>query len=156
MTSRSIRVNWRDSIARSDPKGEADMAEEITKQEAVRRALKVMGRAATPTQMQPYIKQQFGIDMTTDHISTSKGIILHKKKGGRGKGTKKPAAQETAVEEGGVKEEAGRKVVVQQKPTVARSGKEAGIRLDDILNLKGLVGRLGPDQLHTLIDALAR
>jgi len=67
------------------------MAEEITKQEAVRRALKAMGRAATPSQMQPYIKENFGIDMSTDHISTSKGIILHPKKKG-GKGAKKPAA----------------------------------------------------------------
>jgi hypothetical protein len=35
------------------------MAEEITKQEAVRRALKDMGRAATPSQMQPYIIDAF-------------------------------------------------------------------------------------------------
>ncbi|HTH49894.1 MAG TPA: hypothetical protein VMB21_20440, partial [Candidatus Limnocylindria bacterium] len=36
----------------------------------------------------------------------------------------------------------------------AHGGKEAGIPLDDILYIKGLVGRLGPDQLHTLNDAL--
>ena len=111
------------------------MAEEITKQEAVRRALKAMGRAATPSQMQPYIKENFGIDMSTDHISTSKGIILHPKKKG-GKGAKKPAAQGAEPTEG--------------------DGKEAGLPLDDILFIKGLVGRLGPDQLHTLIDAFAR
>ena len=33
---------------------------------------------------------------------------------------------------------------------------EAGIPLKDILYIKGLVGRCGPDQLYTLIDALAR
>ncbi len=55
------------------------MAEEITKLEAVRRALNAMGRAATPSQMKPYIKENFGIEMTTGHISTSKGSILHKK-----------------------------------------------------------------------------
>ena len=70
------------------------MAEEITKQEAVRRALKAMGRAATPSQMQPYIKQNFGIDMSTDHISTSKGIILHpKKKGGKGAEAGRPGGR---------------------------------------------------------------
>src|SRR5262245_46840127 len=83
--------------------GEADMAEEITKQEAVRRALKAMGRAATPSQMQPYIKENFGIEMSTDHISTSKGIILHPKKKG-GKGAKRPAAQGAAATEGEAKE----------------------------------------------------
>jgi hypothetical protein len=46
--------------------------------------------------------------------------------------------------------------VVQQKPTVAHGGKDAGIPLDDILYVKGLVGRIGPEQLHTLIDAFAR
>ena len=130
------------------------MAEEITKQEAVRRALKAMGRAATPTQMQPYIKQQFGIEMSINHISNSKSIL--QKKGGKGKGAKKPAAQGAATTEGEAKEGVGRKVVVQHKPAPARSGKEAGIPLDDILYVKGLVGRLGPEQLHTLIDAFAR
>jgi hypothetical protein len=131
------------------------MAEEITKQEAVRRALKAMGRAATPSQMQPYIKEKFNIEMSTDHISTSKGIILHPKKKG-GKGAKKPAAQGAAATEGAAKEGVGRKVVVQHKPAAPRGGKEAGIPLDDILYVKGLVGRFGPDQLHTLIDAFAR
>ena len=130
------------------------MAEEITKQEAVRRALKAMGRAATPSQMQPYIKENFGIDMSTDHISTSKSTVLHKKKGG--KGAKKPAAQGAAATEGEAKEGVGRKVVVQHKPAAPRGGKEAGIPLADILYVKRLVGRLGPEQLHTLIDAFAK
>jgi hypothetical protein len=87
-------------------------------------------------------------------------MILHKKKSDRGKGAKKPAAQGAPVEEGGVnpepaKEEVGQTAVVRQKPAPT-GGKVAGIPLDDILNLKRLVGRLGPDQLHTLIDAFAR
>jgi hypothetical protein len=131
------------------------MVEQISKQEAVRRALEAMGRDATPSQMQPYIKDNFGIEMSTDHISTSKGIILRKKKAGQGKGAKRPVAQEAATE-GGVKEGAGRKALIQQKPAAARVGKEAGIPLEDILYIKGLVGRFGPDQLHTLIDAFAR
>src|SRR5262249_53352103 len=103
------------------------MAEQITKQEAVRRALKAMGRAATPTQMQPYIKEKFNIEMTTDHISTAKSTVLHKKKSG--KGAKKLAAHGAASTEGEAKEGVGRKVVVQHKPAPARSGKEAGIPL---------------------------
>jgi hypothetical protein len=135
--------------------GEADMAEQITKQEAVRRALEAMGRDATPSQMQPYIKDNFGIEMSTDHISTAKGIILRKKKAGKGRRAKRPAAQ-GAAREGEAKEVAGRKTLVQQKPAAARGGKEAGIPLNDILYVKGLVGRFGPDPLHTLIDAFAR
>jgi hypothetical protein len=45
----------------------------ITKTEAVRRALQQLGRDAKPTQMQGHIKERFGFDMTTDHISTCKG-----------------------------------------------------------------------------------
>src|SRR5262249_52163602 len=124
----------------SQPEGEPDMAEEITKQEAVRRALKAMGRAATPIQMQPYIKQNFVTDLSTDHTSASKGIILHpKKKGGKGKGAKKPAAQGAAATTGEAKEGVGRKVVVQHKPAPARSSKEEGIPLEDILHVKGLM-----------------
>jgi hypothetical protein len=48
------------------------------------------------------------------------------------------------------------KAFVQPKPHAAGGGKEAGIPLDDILYVKGLVGRIGPEQLHTLIDAFAR
>jgi hypothetical protein len=47
-------------------------------------------------------------------------------------------------------------VVVQHRPAPARSGKEAGIPLEDILYVEGLVGRFGPHQLHILIDAFAR
>jgi hypothetical protein len=33
---------------------------------------------------------------------------------------------------------------------------EVGIPLEDIRYIRGLVGRFGPDQLHTLIDAFTR
>jgi hypothetical protein len=46
--------------------------------------------------------------------------------------------------------------VSRTKPPGERGGKELGIPLDDILYVKGLVGRFGPEQLHTLIDAFAR
>jgi len=42
----------------------------ITKMEAVRRAWRALGKDAKPAQMKGFIKNRFGIDMTTDHIST--------------------------------------------------------------------------------------
>jgi hypothetical protein len=127
------------------------MAEQITKMEAVRRALDHFGRDAKPAQMKGWIKDNFGVEMTADHISTAKGDILRKKKAGKGTGAKRPAAQGAAAREGA----GDQKVVVPQKPAPV-GGKEAGIPLDDILYVKGLVGRFGPDQLHTLIDAFFR
>jgi hypothetical protein len=132
------------------------MAEQITKQEAVRRALKVMGRAATPSQMQPYIKENFGIEMTTGHISTAKGTLLRKKKAGKGRRAKGPATQEAAAGEGNEKKPAAPAAAARKTPPAERGGREAGIPLEDILYVKGLVGRFGPDQLHSLIDAFAR
>jgi hypothetical protein len=82
------------------------MAEKIHKQEAVRRALSHFGNDAKPSQMQPWIKAQFCIEMSDKHISTAKGEILRKAGlGGRPKKGKAPAkkaapkaaAQKTAV-----------------------------------------------------------
>jgi hypothetical protein len=127
-----------------DSDREADMAEKISKQEAVRRALAHFGRDAKPSQMKPWIKEQFGIDMGTDHISTAKGSIL--KAAGKGKPAAKASVAKTAPRAVQARKEAS-------APTT--SGRAAGIPLQDILYVKGLVGRVGPDQLHTLIDAFA-
>jgi hypothetical protein len=119
------------------------MAEKITKQEAVRRALAHFGREAKPAQMKGWIKEEFRIDMSTDHISTAKGEILRKAREG-----KKPAAREA-----GPKPSAP----PQAKPTPAPAtgGGSGRIPLEDILAVKDLVGRLGAGPLHALIDAFA-
>src|SRR5262245_3546852 len=110
----------------------------MSKQEAVRRALEAMGKDAKPSAMQPFIKEKFGIDMTTDHISTAKGEILRRKKGKKEPGPKPQAAQPARA---------------APKP----AGKAAnGISLQDIQAVQGLVGRLGANQLKGLIDLLAR
>ncbi len=52
--------------------------EEITKIEAVRRALTALGPDAGPTAIQEYVKKQFDIDMTTGHISVTKSGLKQK------------------------------------------------------------------------------
>ncbi len=125
--------------------GEADVAEKISKQEAVRRALAHFGRDAKPGQMRPWIKEQFGIDMGADHISTAKGSIL--KAAGKGKSKAKASTAKTASPAVPARKDA---------PAPATSGRAAGIPLHDILSVKELVARVGRDQLHTLIDAFAQ
>jgi len=121
------------------------MAEKITKQEAVRRALDHFGRDAKPAQMKPWIKGQFGIEMGADHISTAKGSIL--KEAGKGKRAAQPSAA-AAVQ---------RTVQpVKAASAPAASGRAASIPLDDILYIKGLVGRFGAGPLHTLTFAFAK
>jgi hypothetical protein len=128
------------------------MAEKITKQEAVRRALKELGNDAKPAQMRGWIRDTLGIEMTADHISTSKGAIL-RKQAGKGKSSAKRAAAKKV----GPKKKAAPGPEAQPRPAPANGqGKEVGIPLVDILYVKQLVGRFGPQQLHTLIDAFAR
>jgi len=122
----------------------------MTKLDAVRQALAALGGDAKPLAIQAYLRDRLGMEVKTSLISVYKKDLA--KKAG-----KKPAAQAAAARKRQAKEGTGdNKARVQPKPPAASGGKEAGIPLDDILYVKGLVGRLGPDQLHTLIDAFAR
>jgi hypothetical protein len=113
------------------------MAKKLTKQEAVRRALQHFGNDAKPAQMRPWIRQELGIDMSPDHISTAKGDILRKA------GVKKPA-------------KAASQTAPTKKEVSTSAPRATSIPLDDILYIKSLVGRVGPDSLHKLIDAFAK
>ena len=118
------------------------MADKITKVEAVRRALAHFGRDAKPTPMQGWIRDQFNLQMGTNHISTAKGDIL-RKAGRPGKRAGPPTAE-------------AKPGAVPAAPAAPGRGREAAIPLRDILYLKELVQRVGPGSLHTLIDALAK
>jgi hypothetical protein len=99
----------------------------MTKQEAVQCALTELGNDAKPKQIQGFVKDNFGIEMGTDHISTAKGTILRKTK---------PAVRNGTA------------------PT--SKGKPADtILLQDIRTLKELVGRLGMKPVLDLIDVFA-
>ena len=68
----------------------------LTKIEAVRQALAKLGKNAKPLELQGYIKKEFGIEMTADHVSTSKGDIL-RKKAAKGKSKSKAKAAPKAA-----------------------------------------------------------
>jgi hypothetical protein len=121
----------------------------MTKLDAVRQALAALGGDAKPLAIQAYLKDRLGMEVKTNLISVYKKDLARR--------AKRPAAQEATAKKGEAKGGAGdNRAVVQPKPPAAGGGKEAGIPLDDILYVKGLVGRFGPDQLHTLIDAFAK
>jgi hypothetical protein len=125
------------------------MTEQITKMEAVRRALAHFGKGGKPAQMQGWIKQQFDIDMSTDHISTAKGQILGKKGGKAKKAAGKKLAPKPQVQPAAAS-------TAPAKASGGKAGKAAGIPLEDILAVKELVGRLGARPLHALIGAFAK
>ena len=126
----------------------AGASETITKKEAVRRSLAKLGKNAQPVEIQKDIKERFGIDMTTGHISTTKGELRRGAKGKKKGGTKQAASKpETAPVQ-----------PARPAPTAAQvtAGKAPAIPLEDILVVRALVDRLGAAPLKTLIDALGQ
>jgi len=106
----------------------------ITKIEAVRRALAELGPDATPAVIQGFVKDRFGIEMTKDHASVSKGQL--RRQAAKAKPTassERPAA----------------------KPPATASPAKGGIQLEDIAATKVLLERVGADELRKLIDLLA-
>ena len=107
----------------------------VTKTEAVRRAMGELGKDASRPDIQKYVKDKFGYDMSPDHISNCKSDL--RKRGKKQTTKKKPQAAATAA--------------------VATNGKGAkAIPLADILAVKALVERLGAAPLRTLIDAFSK
>src|SRR5262249_42599402 len=118
----------------------------ISKLEAVRRAMAELGNKAQRGQIKDFIKERFGIEMTPDHISTSKGEIPRKRTQARTPTAKAVAAKEPA------RPQAQRAPAPAAPPARA----EGGIALEDIAAAKALVDRVGAEQLRALIEVLAR
>jgi hypothetical protein len=110
----------------------------ITKKEAVRRALSKLGKDASRPDIQKFVKDNYGHQMTLDHISTYKGEIRKEKGHTKTAVTKHAAAQKSEP----------------KKPTTRPLAH--GISLTDIETVKGLVGRVGANSLKKLIDVMAR
>jgi hypothetical protein len=111
---------------------QASRANGINKLEAVRRALDELGPDATPSELQPFIKQKFGITMTTDHISTSKSAI-RRQAADKGKPTPAKAA-------------AAPKLAVTKPHAVANQNKRAAANgITKMDGVKRALADLGPD-----------
>jgi hypothetical protein len=118
--------------------------EKVTKKEAVRRALAALGKDAKPIAIQGWVKDNLAIDMTTDHISTTKGELLRKAR-------KKPAARKPAASP----QPPGQAAPALPAVKVANA-KRSAVEMADILTLKDLVRRVGAAHLRTLIDVISR
>src|SRR5262249_37531317 len=113
----------------------------ITKQEAVRRAVAALGKTASAKDIQKHVKEAFGFDMTITHIYNAKSKIRAKGK----KKAQKPKEKQPAAAAG----------PLVQAARVARQP-AGGISLEDLEAVKGLLGRVGADNLKALADLLTR
>ena len=155
--------------AAGKPKGKAAS---MSKADALRRALSDLSKDAMPVQLQAHIKDKFGIEMTTSHISASKTNIVRKMVGGAksipakspAKSTvaPKPAATTAVAPKPTTKKSTSTKPATTQPqakpaPAASSNGKASGtVALADVQTVNTLVGRVGATDLKTLIDLLAK
>src|SRR5262245_58867457 len=123
--------------------GRGHMAEpKISKLEAVRRAMAELGNKAKRGDIQAFIKEKFGSEMSPDHISTSKGEILRKARQAR-----KPAAKAARKEE-----------TARPQPQAAPAPPPAvwgGFGLEDLAAVKALLEKAGAERMRGLIELLS-
>jgi len=114
----------------------------ITKKEAVRQALSKLGKDASRPDIQTFVKNHYGLQMTLDHISNCKGELRKEKGHAKSAMTKQPAASKQEPK--------------KPESSPARKSASPGISLEDIATVKDLVERVGAGSLRHLIDVLAR
>jgi pyruvate/2-oxoglutarate dehydrogenase complex dihydrolipoamide acyltransferase (E2) component len=143
----------------------------LTKVEAVRRVLADLGHDTRPITIRDEVKKRFNIVMTAEHASNAKGEVLRQ----LGKQAAQPAVARPAAAK---PEPAPMPAVAKPEPTAKTAARkttapkttapkaatpvlakatagEQGISLADIAAVKGLVGRVGADQLRGLIKLIA-
>jgi hypothetical protein len=119
----------------------------ISKMGAVRQALSELGKGALPSAIQDFVKRNFQLAMTTGHISNYKSTILREKPG-------KQAAKTTALKPAANSEPAKTASVAPQASASGR-GRAAGVKLQEIVEIKALVSRVGAADLKALIDLVS-
>jgi hypothetical protein len=111
------------------------MPESISKMSAVRQAISDLGKHASPAAIQDFVKSRFQLSMTTGHISNYKSTIL------KGKGKRRGRPKSASGPRG--------------KPAPASRDRNVGVKVQEILSLRAMVGRVGADDLKALIDLVS-
>jgi hypothetical protein len=110
----------------------------ITKIEAVGQAMAKLGKNASRPDIQKFLKDNYGLQITLDHISNCKGELRKRKGPAKKAVSPQPAAQKPEP----------------KKPASGPKGHAIG--LEDIATVKDLVERVGAGSLKQLIDVMAR
>ena len=132
----------------------------INKMEAVRKAMAELGNAATRTEIQKFVKEQTGVEMNLDVVSSYKSFVAKesKKTAATTPDAKPVVEQPVEATKKRRKKRKSKKAAPQPKATVttAPSGKATGIALSDIQAVKELVKRVGVNTLKGLIDVFSK
>ncbi|MCE9532778.1 MAG: hypothetical protein K8T89_16905 [Planctomycetes bacterium] len=120
----------------------------VSKMEAVRQAIATLGADAMPVDIQSFVKKNMGHDMSTAHVSNYKTEILRKQ------GAKK--APKVSATKSAVKKPAAKPADAPAPVAAAPRVKAEAVSIQDIQAVKGLVGRVGEQNLKSLIDLLGK
>ena len=123
-------------------------APRMTKIEGVRIALQKLGNNANVNDIQAFVKKEFDIDMTKDHIYVSKGEVRKQAaKKGMPLSPRRVSTRKSKI-----------KAPVQMHAASTSSAKETVkkevVRVEDLQAVKSLLHRLGSPQLKSLIELL--
>ena len=113
----------------------------ITRKEAVRQALGALAKDASRADIQKFIKDKYGFEMTLDHISNYKSDIRRKSGKGKKRGRKpgpKPAAAGAAPK------------------AAANSRRRSHLSIQEADTLRRLLRDVEPGALKGMIDVLSR
>ena len=136
---------------------------QITKVEAVGRAMAALGAEASRGDIQGYVRQKFGVKIGLDHISNCKGELA--KRAGK---AATPAGLQTASAKPAAAPSASRRptapearaaqpaTATQTRPVGGNGSSHTSILPEDVLTAKLLIDRVGAGPLKTLIDGLAK
>ena len=134
----------------------------ISRTAAVTKALATLGKDAMPMQIKGFIKDKFGVEMSNNAASAYKSEI-NRKEAKTNPATKGPAQKPKMQPAPAPIAKKPAPALAAKKPPAPKPSpgkvstrKAGGIELADIQILKNLVGRVGPDQLKTLIDVLSK
>jgi hypothetical protein len=116
--------------ARAD-NGETGREVLTNKLEGVRRAVRALGKDATPADILKFLKEHFDIDMTAKMVSSYKSLVLKQR------AAKRQAARQT-----------------RDEPPRPQAPPRGDVSLEDIRTLKEVGDRLGPEQFRELIEIL--
>jgi hypothetical protein len=135
---------------------------QITKVEAVGRAMAALGEEASRGDIQGYVRQKFGVKIGLDHISNCKGELAKRAAktppGGPQAAAAKPGAATTASRKptASTLQTAEPAPAAQMRPIGSNGSSRTSILLEDVLTAKILIDRVGAGPLKTLIDGLAK
>jgi hypothetical protein len=117
----------------------------LSKTDAVRRALAKLGKKAMPKAIHDFVLTEFGMDINLSHVSNIKSTL----KSNKGKAKK-------AMVHDGTPTAHAEKTEVKAVAHAGNGMKGVGIDLSDLQAVKALAQRIGTGNLHALIDLLAK